>query len=581
VDDTPIAALTSMRVNRWRKWLSQGGAHSYRALFPEQTREILRAIEHGAAVDFVGDRSVPVQGTNHGSLADHAAAVQEVISADCAALKKAGPFALIRSVRGGLLNISPLGAVTKRGSTKVRVIHDLSFPRGGDSINAGIADVYLPLASFGHAARAVRRLGKGCLLIKLDVEAAYKQVPVRPEDWHLLGFSFEGTFYYERVLPFGLRSSCRLWDMFAAALHFLCETKLGVAVPQFVIHYVDDFLFVIDPVGGGEADRAILQGALSLCRELGIPMAEAKTEGPTTCLTFLGIELDTVAMEARLDAARLEELRSLCVEWQARHSASVVELQSLAGKLNFACSVVRPGRIYLRRILAHIRHCGTLKNDRTGRPLARLSRVALPQAVRDDIAWWHAFLPRWNGSSLLYDLEWQQAPDIHLSTDACKEGYGGYFEGRWFAGRWSPAVLALAHRDTEVSMPFLELLALIIAAGTFSRLWQRKKITFHCDCKATVDAINGQGSRLPLQMQLVRVLTEIACLRGFDFKAVHIPGITNTIADVLSRAGAQEEFRALCPTAEVQPTPEEWPDLAVLQQLQPGRQQHSASSSAQ
>ena len=100
----------------------------------------------------------------------------------------------------------------------------------------------MSIDSFDKAVEAVVELGRGCLLIKLDVEAAYKQIAVRPEDWHLLGFKWLDKYYYERVLPFGLRSSCRLWDVFATALHYMFERHLGIEV---VIHYVDDFLFVV------------------------------------------------------------------------------------------------------------------------------------------------------------------------------------------------------------------------------------------------------------------------------------------------------------------------------------------------
>jgi len=568
VDTTAIGQITLMRVEPWRRVLAHGGDASFGARFPEQAAAILHAIEHGAAVDFEGDRALVRFGNNHGSLAEHIEKVRVVIQADVGALKKAGPFARAEDVNGRAPNVSPLGAVAKRGSTKIRVIHDLSFPRGGDSINAGVADVYLPLSSFGHAARAVLKLGRGCFLIKLDVEAAYKQVPVRPQDWHLLGFMFEGKFYYERALPFGLRSSCRLWDMFAAALHFFCQETLGVAAPHCVIHYVDDFLFVVQSTDGGAQARLMLERALSLCRFLGVPMAEMKTEGPTTCLTFLGIELDTMRMEARLDASRLAELRALCLAWQSSEAASAVELQSLAGKLNFACSVVRPGRIYIRHILHQIRAIGAMIDQRSGRPLSRMARVTLPQVVRDDISWWVRFLPQWNGSSLLYDLDWSNAPDISLTTDACNTGYGGHFRNAWFAGTWSPAVLELAHRKTRLSMPFLELLSLVIAAGTFGPLWRGKKIIFRCDCKAAVDAIMGQGSRVPRQMHLLRALTEIACLCGFDFRAVHIPGVTNDVADVLSRTGDCAQFRTLCPQADAGPTAERWPDLSNLPSLE-------------
>ena len=45
----------------------------------------------------------------------------------------------------------------------------------------------------------------------------------------------------------------------------------------------------------------------SIAKELGLPIEEKKTEGPSTCITFLGIELDTVAMEMRLPQNKLSQ----------------------------------------------------------------------------------------------------------------------------------------------------------------------------------------------------------------------------------------------------------------------------------
>jgi len=44
----------------------------------------------------------------------------------------------------------------------------------------------------------------------------------------------------------------------------------------------------------------ILEIFYELCHNLGIPIATNKTKGPTTCLTFLRIELNTIEMTAKL-----------------------------------------------------------------------------------------------------------------------------------------------------------------------------------------------------------------------------------------------------------------------------------------
>lgn len=63
------------------------------------------------------------------------------------------------------------------------------------------------------------------------------------------------------------------------------------------MHYLDDFLTLATP------DSLTCQQNLdiikSVCLHLGVPLAVEKIEGPCTSLTFLGIVLDTVKMEAR------------------------------------------------------------------------------------------------------------------------------------------------------------------------------------------------------------------------------------------------------------------------------------------
>jgi hypothetical protein len=137
--------------------------------------------------------------------------------------------------------------------------------------------------------------------------------------------------------------------------------------------------------------------------------------------------------------------------------------------LNFACAVVRPGRFYLHRIINHTSRLEALIRQ-GGADGSRIragvhAPFKLTQAVLDDIAWWAEFLPRWDGVSLLYELDWERAERIELFTDACKDGYGAMFGSAWFGGAWSPEQMAAAQRRTRFSMPFLELHVLVQAAA--------------------------------------------------------------------------------------------------------------------
>jgi hypothetical protein len=512
----------------------------YDKLHHREALAIMEGILHGVDIEFDGDRTLQRHGTNNPNVYEHTEKVSAVIEKDVKAGKKAGPFDAPPLPH---FAVSPIGAVPKKSDpSTIRVTHNLSHPfKGTTSVNSGIRDEAFSLDTVNTACDAIRRLGYACYLIKLDVEAAYKLIPVREEDWHLLGFMWEGKYYYERTLPFGLKSSCRLWDLYAAALHHFF-TRLGVDV---VIHYIDDFLFVIQ--SKQRADDLLIQ-CLELCKHLGVPMAAHKTEGPTTRLTFLGIQLDTESMQASLPEEKLSELKRLTTDWCEMKQASTNECEIMAGKLNFASYVVRPGRFYMRRIWNHLALCKRLCKHPDAK--LQLSKEALA-----DLQWWRDYIHQWNGISIMLEHEWTQAHKIELFMDACNTGYGAACGNEWFAGTWTAEHLAAAHRKQRISMPFLELLALTFTAATWGHKWKGKKVLFRSDCMPVVQAIQDRTSRNPSSMYLLRYLSSLACQHHFDFRCEHIAGIDNDVADILSRSGDCSQFRSALPSAQQHMTP--------------------------
>ena len=550
------STLTLMRAGPWRAQMElpgKDGAPSFAHKEPELARLILEGIERGVDIGFVGDRNKNRFGRNSQKAENDPrvrALVAEIIAEDVAAGKKAGPF---DAQPFEFMAVSPIGAVPK--GEGVRAVHNLSHPYGGDSVNAGIPPEPLTIGRFDQATDAVVKLGSKCWLIKLDVKAAFKQVPVRPEDRPLLGLKWEGKWYYELVLPFGLRTSGHRWEMYATALHYFIEHHIGV---DFVVHYVDDYLLI---VSDKERAKDFLAQVTALCAHLGVPMADKKTEGPKYCLTFLGIELDTEKMEARLSATRLAELQKLLSSWDdtPNDTFCVKDLESLVGKLQFACNVVRPGRTYLRRLI------DLERKMKAAQVQGNWSPWRLDDDARADIRWWRKFIVEWNGKSLLYELEWTRAPKLLLYTDACERGYGARFGDRWFRGEWSEEMLARATRDTKVSVPFLELHTLVHAATVWGPLWAGKKVVFQCDAEAAFYAVNKMTSRSPDMAELLRLLSSTAAKCGFDFRCEHIPGVTNVIADLLSRPDlfSVPALRRLLPSANAQPCPAPLPRITL------------------
>ena len=151
-----------------------------------------------------------------------------------------------------------------------------------------------------------------------------------------------------------------------------------------MLHVLDDFLFI-----SSKKERCLdaLYSFLALCEVLGVPITKEKTEGRHQVLTFLGIELDSIKMEAWLSVDKLDKGRSLTAQfndWSKK--VSLKEIQSLTGFLNFTTSVILPGKPFLRRL---INLSKGLKKS--------FYKVRLARPVREDLALWEEFLQDYNG----------------------------------------------------------------------------------------------------------------------------------------------------------------------------------------
>lgn len=231
--------------------------------------------------------------------------------------------------------VSPIGRVAKRAPGQYRLIHHLSFPEGlsiNDNIDPKLKTV--SYACFDDAVQLLLQLGPGSFFSKSDIADAYRIVPVHPNDNSLLGFKFNGSFYYDKCLPMGASSSCCIFERFGSNLEWIAKEVLKI---PSIIHILDDFL-IMGPAKSPQCQHG-LDRFLSMCNSIGVPIKAEKTVQPTTTITFMGLELDSINMVARLPDDKLLPLRErLNVQVKLR-KITLQDLQSLIGLLNFCCSV--------------------------------------------------------------------------------------------------------------------------------------------------------------------------------------------------------------------------------------------------
>ena len=458
------------------------------------------------------------------------------------AVSKAIEKELIRGHTSGLflypplapLHCSPLGAVPKKDGSH-RIILNLSSPKGS-SVNEGIPkeEYSVKFSSFDDAVDMVRSLGHGAFMAKLDIKHAFRLCPVRLQDWHLLGYFWQGHYFIDTRLPFGCRSSPFIFNQFASILLWILINVCGIAL---ILHYLDDFFLCGKTASCVKNNMTLF---IKIFADLGVPLAPEKIFGPLKVLTYLGIEIDTDAELVRLPPEKFEAIKTQLLEWSGKKKCTKRELLSLIGTLSFAAKVVKPGRMFLRRLIELSTTVSSLNHH-----------IDLNNEARADINWWSEFLPTWNGIAL-FQQNLTTSHSIQLFTDASKAGLGAVYNKAWFSIPWP---------INSHHINFLELFAIVAATFTWGGEWANKQILFFTDNQAITMIWQTGTCKDKDMMRLIRALFLFTAKNNINLLMRHIPGSINVSADYLSRLQVKK-FRAIRRDADVNPTS---PPLAIWQ----------------
>ena len=474
------------------------------------------------------------------STRSHPEVVSEYIATELA-LGRIAEVGLAETAKKSGIHTSPFGVIPKKHkSNKWRLILDLSSPQGF-SVNDGISkeSSSISYTTTDYVVEAILKSGKGTLMAKLDTKQAYRNIPVYPTDRPLLGMSWDGKVYVDKTLPFGLRSAPVIFSAVADALGWIMS-KNGVTI---LFNYLDDFLTLGKP--GSNECQLNLTSMLATCNSTGLPVEVDKCQGPVSCILFLGMELDSVALEVRLPGDKLANLKSLLHSWRGRKACRKRELLSLIGSLSHACKAVRSGRAFLRRLIdlsttaSHLDHF-----------------IRLNQEARSDIEWWHTFASSWNGVAMMKVVS-RVAPKAWITSDASGSWGCGAFSGQsWFQLKWVEQVQG--H-----SITVKELIPIVVATAVWGPTWRGSSVQVLCDNAAVVAILNQNSSRDKEVMHLIRCLAFITAKFQFLLSASHIPGVENTAADALSRNNL-DVFHSIYPQANSAPAPIPAPLLDLL-----------------
>ncbi|KAL0195108.1 hypothetical protein M9458_008680, partial [Cirrhinus mrigala] len=317
----------------------------------------------------------------------------------------------------------------------------------------------------------------------IDLEDAYFYVSILPRHRPFLRFAFEGQAYQYKVLPFGLALSPRIFTK-------LAESALA---PDLVLQH------------------------LSL---LGLQVNWEKSRlSPVQSISFLGMELDSVNMMARLTEERAQSVLD-CPKFFRHNIAVPLKLfQRLLGHMAAAAARTPLGLLHMRP-LQHWLH---------GRvPRWAWHRGTFRVGVNPECC--HLFSPWSDLMFLRAGVPLGQVREhVIVNTDASSMGWGSVCNGQAASGSWTGPRL-------QWHINCLELLAVFLALRRFRRMLHGEHVLVRTDNMATVAYINHQGglrSRRMLQLARHLLLWSLKWLKSL--RAVHIPGELNRAVDAFSR----------------------------------------------
>ena len=137
-------------------------------------------------------------------------------------------------------------------------------------------------------------------------------------------------------------------------------------------------------------------------------MSDSKLVPPSTCVTCLGIQVDTVQKTLSIPEAKLQEIKTLCKTWTQKQVATKQQFQSLSGSLLYITKCIKPARIFLNRMLQFLRSHHDSK------------KFVLKSEFFKDLCWFNTFLDQYNRVTYFDN----KVPDHTVHLDASLTGMG-------------------------------------------------------------------------------------------------------------------------------------------------------------
>lgn len=407
--------------------------------------------------------------------------------------------------------VSALAAIEKP-DRDIRLIHDLSRPHGVSVNDHAIKDE----CRYTTLNDALVFCKPNSWMCKVDLKWAYRSIDIKVSERQITGLQWTfagdttGTYLLDAKLPFGSRKGPSHFNRVTQSIQRMMRRR-GFNCCA----YLDDFICIEDEQA---TCRQAFNCLLKLLRLLGLRINWTKVVDPCQCLSYLGIEIDSVKGTLRLDQKKARSIHDLLKDYGNRTRLTKRQLQSLAGKLNWAANVHPWGKPFMASLFQAV--ALLVKPDH---------KFKISRAMRMDMEWWTCCLSK----DLHVFQIWDQRPLAITPADSSSVAAGGFLpnDGDFFYTNWllDKPWLANAHINLK------ELATVMICLDRWAAAYPGHHFYVYSDNFMATCAINNRYSANVTASNILRHIGQLVIKHDISISAHFIKGDDNDIADAISR----------------------------------------------
>ena len=357
-----------------------------------------------------------------------------------------------------------------------------------------------------------RSLQQGSWVFSLDLKDAHFQIPIHEASRRFLRMEFKGTVFQFKALPFGISTAPWVFTKVVSVVKSMFHLD-----KMSLFQYLDDWL-------GDAPDKesASLRSNLlvQVCTKLGFLINLEKSDLlPAQQFDFIGMHFDLLEGRVSITSKNLSKVLETVQRFVALEKASAQQWQSLIGVVGAQATVLPFGRLRVRPLQFFLKDRWSQKKDSQSLP------IQIPKHIKDQLQWWL------DPQNLTKGVPLKDPEFTHrVFTDASTKGWGAHWENHQVQGVWTQV-------ESNLHINILEMRAVRLALQNFS-FPAGSSVLVASDNTTVVAYINHQGGTRSKSLWLeCQSLFQLIEEKHMFFKARHIPGSLNVIADELSRKG--------------------------------------------